>query len=70
MGIYLAAYGLLMLVAAAIGGILASMKNRDVSAWVAWAFVIPPLVLLFAVLPRNRGPRPRRLTLDEEDALY
>jgi hypothetical protein len=70
MGIYLAVYGLVMLVAAALGGLLAWAKNRDISAWIAWSFLIPPMVLLFALLPHNKGPRPRRMTLDEEDAMY
>ena len=59
-------------VCAAVGGIagaiLAGMKNRDYSAWAAWGFLIPPSILILALLPRLKGMRPRRPTLDEEDA--
>lgn len=70
MGAFLALYGIIMLVAACAGGALAAAKNRDASAWAAWGFVFPPTVLLIALLPVHRGRRPRKLTLDEEDALY
>lgn len=53
--------------ASIVAGILASIKNRDYSFWIAWTFLVPPMLLALAVLPRNQGPRPRRPTLDEED---
>jgi hypothetical protein len=55
------------LAAAAVAGILAGIKNRDVSFWMAWGFIFPPLVLFLAFLPR-RDTRPKRRSLDEEDA--
>jgi hypothetical protein len=55
------------IVASFLGGILASIKNRDTSAWIAWSFLVPPIVLWLLLLPRNTGPRPRRPTLDELD---
>jgi hypothetical protein len=61
-------WGVAALVAAIASGILASMKNRDISAWTAWGFLLPPVVLVFLLLPKRPGPRPRRRTLDEEDA--
>jgi len=63
----IAIWGLTALVAALFSGILATVKNRDISAWAAWGFLFPPALLLLALLPRL-GMRPRRRTLDEEDS--
>lgn len=52
---------------AALGGILAAAKNRNVSTWAAWGFLIPPLALVLVLLPRNRGPRPVQPSFDEQD---
>jgi hypothetical protein len=56
--------------ALAVGGmlaaaVLAGIKNRDFSAWMAWGFLVPPVVLLLLLLPRNQGPRPRQPSWDE-----
>lgn len=53
--------------ALALAGVLAGIKNRDISFWMAWCFFIPPLVLFLLLLPKHQGPRPRTPTLDEED---
>ena len=66
----LVTYSLVVAAAGLLGGLLAAAKNRDWSAWTAWCVVFPPAFLLLVLLPTHRGPRPRRLTLDEEDALY
>lgn len=47
---------------------LAGIKNRDISFWVALSFLLPPVVLVLALLPRRQGRRPRQPTLDELDA--
>lgn len=52
-----------------LAGILAGVKNRDYSAWMAWAFLVPPAVLLFLMMPRRQGPRPRQPSLDQLDRL-
>lgn len=52
--------------AMALAGILAGVKNRDVSFWMAWSFFVPPMVLFLALLPKHQGPRPRRPGLDDE----
>ena len=64
---YIVYWGLSALAAAAIAGILAGVKNRDYSFWMAWCFLVPPLVIMLALLPRLSGTRPRRPSLDEED---
>lgn len=60
-------WGATALAAALIGAMLALIKNRDYSFWLAWCFLVPPLVLLLLFLPRNAGPRPRQPTLDQID---
>jgi hypothetical protein len=62
-------WGAAALLAAVLGAILAVYKRYDVSKWAAWCFVLPPLVVVLLLLPRNTGPRPSRPSLDEEDAL-
>lgn len=60
-------WGLVAVTATLIGGLIAGMKKRDYSFWMAWSFLFPPAILLLLVLP-GREKRPRRRTLDEEDA--
>lgn len=52
---------------AIIGGLLAASKRRDHSFWAAWCFLLPPMLLILLLLPKNLGPRPRQPTLDELD---
>lgn len=61
--------GGIMIVCGIIGAALAGFKNRDISVWAAWGFLFPPSVLLVLLLPRIKGVRPRRPTLDEEDTM-
>lgn len=65
---YIVIWSFVAVVGAIAGAILAGVKNRDYSAWAAWGFLFPPSVLILALLPRLKGMRPRRPTLDEEDA--
>ncbi|MEM7775816.1 MAG: hypothetical protein AAF732_09415 [Pseudomonadota bacterium] len=60
-------WGVVILIAGITGAFVASSKNRDWSAWTAWSIIFPPSLLVLFLLPRNRGPAPRRPTLDEED---
>lgn len=60
-------WGLVALVSCALAGLIAGWKNRDYSFWMAWGFLVPPAVILLAILPKLSGPRPRRPTLDETD---
>lgn len=55
-------------VAALLAFVLAGIKNRDFSFWIAFSFLMPPAVLILLVLPKRRGTRPRQPTLDELDA--
>lgn len=60
-------WGAVALSAAILAGFLAGAKNRDYSFWIAWCFLVPPLVLWLAFMPRRQGPRPRRPSLDDVD---
>ena len=57
-----------MILSGILGGVLAGLKNRDYSFWIAWSFLVPPAILLLILLPKHKGPRPRRPTLAEEEA--
>lgn len=60
-------WGLASIGAMLLAGLLATLKNRDYSFWMAWSFLLPPAVLVLALMPKIAGSRPRRPTLDEED---
>lgn len=64
---FIVIWGAVAFAALVLAGILAGIKNRDLSFWMAWSFFFPPLVLFLLLLPKNQGPRPRGATLDEED---
>jgi hypothetical protein len=65
--IWIAIWGLVAVLASVVGGILAAARNRDHSSWAAWCFVLPPLLIVLALMPARKGARPRQPTLDEED---
>jgi hypothetical protein len=48
-------------------GFIAGAKNRNASTWAAWGFVLPPVLILLLLLPRNRGLRISTPTFDDED---
>ncbi|HMN36617.1 MAG TPA: hypothetical protein PKD49_02750 [Hyphomicrobium sp.] len=60
-------WGLCAVAAAALAGVFAGAKNRDVSFWMAWCFLFPPLILWLMLMPRNTGPRPKTQPLDDLD---
>jgi hypothetical protein len=60
-------WGVIAITAMLIGGLLAGLKKRDYSFWMAWSFIFPPAVALLLLLP-SLPERPRRRSLDEEDA--
>ncbi len=64
---FIAYWGLTAIAALFVAGILAVYKNRDYSFWMAWSFLVPPLVVILAAMPKLAGPPPRRRSLDEED---
>ena len=58
-------WGGVALASGAAAGLLAGVKNRDYSSWIAWCFVLPPLIFVLLLLPRYQGLRPRQPRLDE-----
>lgn len=64
---YIAIWGFTALVAAALAGIIASVKNRHHSFWMAWCFVLPPMLLILVLLPKRVGPRPVSEPLGADD---
>ena len=62
----IAFWGIGSMLASLLGGIVAYRKRRDHSAWAAWCFVFPPLLIVVLLLSRNPGVRPRQPTVDEE----
>ena len=57
-------WGAVAIAAMIAAAVLASQKNRNRSYWMAWCFVLPPLVLILLLLPRYQGARPRQPRLD------
>lgn len=66
--LYIAIWGVVAIAGCIAAAIVAGVKNRDYSFWAAWGFMFPPAVLILLILPPLKGQRPRRPTLDEEDA--
>ena len=64
---WIAIWGLIAVVAAVLAGIVAGIKNRDYSFWIAWCLILPPLLVFLAMLPRHSGERPRRPSLDDQE---
>lgn len=67
---YIVISAIFMFACGVAGATLAGAKNRDVSFWAAWTFLLPPTLLILVLLRANKGPRPRRPSLDEEDRLH
>lgn len=65
--IAIATWGVVAIGACLLAGLLAWIKNRNASVWMGWSFLLPPLVLVLAVLPAHKGARPRQPTSDEID---
>jgi hypothetical protein len=61
----IAIWGIVAVVASVLAGIVAGAKRRDHSFWAAWSFLVPPMLLILLVMPSNKGPRPRRPSIDE-----
>ena len=65
---FIAIYGSLALICAVIGGITAAVKRRDVSYWMTVCLLLPPLLIVLAMMPRNRAPRARGESWDDQEA--
>jgi uncharacterized RDD family membrane protein YckC len=65
--VWIVAWGIIALVAAVAAGVIAANKNRHTSTWIAWSFLLPPLLLVLWLLPRREGPPAKRVSADDED---
>jgi hypothetical protein len=63
----IAIWGIVSIASAVLAGIIAGIKRRDHSFWAAWSFLFPPMLLVLLVMPSNKGPRPRRPGVDEQE---
>jgi hypothetical protein len=61
----IAIWGIVAIASAVIAGIVAGAKRRDHSFWAAWSFLFPPMLLVLVLMPGNKGPRPRKPSIDE-----
>ncbi len=64
---FIVAWGAAAIGAALLAGVLAGVKNRDYSWWMAWCFVLPPLVFVLMFMPVHVGERPRPRPDDDDD---
>lgn len=60
-------WGMSAIAAALLAAAFAGAKNRDYSYWIAWCFLVPPLVVVLMLLPKHPGVRPRQPRLDDLD---
>lgn len=60
-------WGMSAIAAGALAAVFAGAKNRDFSFWIAWCFLVPPLIIVLMLLPKRPGIRPRQPRLDELD---
>ena len=65
---WIAIWGMVSIAAAVLAGLVAGFKRLDHSFWAGWSFVFPPMLLLVLLVPRNKGPRVRRKSIDEQEA--
>lgn len=62
----IAIWGLTAMAASLIAGIVAALKNRDVSYWMGWCFVLPPMLIPLFMISKLAEPRPPRREEDDE----
>jgi hypothetical protein len=65
---FIAVYGSLMILSAALSGIVALFKRRDTSYWITASFLFPPALILLLLMPKNVRRLRRRETMDEQEA--
>lgn len=63
---WIAIWGLVSIAASLLSGLIAGIKNRDVSFWMGWCFVLPPMMIALLLIPKLEAPRPRPASDDDE----
>ena len=64
---WIVVWGVVATLSAAVGAFIANYKRRDPSSWAAWCFILPPFLIVIALLSTNTGPRSRRPSFDHDD---
>jgi hypothetical protein len=47
---------------------VAAIKNRDVSFWMGWSFVLPPMLIALLLIPSLKQPVTRPPSDDDDDS--
>lgn len=61
-------WGLTAIACSLLAGAVAAIKNRNVSYWMGWSFILPPLVIALFVIPPLKAPRPKQPSDDDDDS--
>lgn len=64
----IAIWGITAIAAALLAGIVAAVKNRDVSYWMGWCFILPPMIVALFLIPALKEPRPVHRPSDDDDS--
>lgn len=65
---YIVIWGFTAIAASLIAGAIAALKNRDVSYWMGWSFVLPPMLVVLLMIPGLKQPTPPRASDDDDDS--
>lgn len=65
---YIVIWGLTAIATSLLAGAVAGVKNRDVSYWMGWCFVLPPMVVALFLIPALKEPRNPRRSDDDNDS--
>lgn len=66
---YIVIWGLTAIAASLLAGAVAGVKNRNVSYWMGWCFVLPPMVIALFLIPALKEPRGSRRSDDDDDSV-
>lgn len=65
---WIAIWGLVSIASSLLAGLIAAVKNRHVSFWMGWCFLLPPMLAALLLIPSLKEPRPPTHTLEDDDS--
>jgi hypothetical protein len=65
---YIAIWGIVSIVASLSAGAIAAWKNRHVSYWMGWCFIVPPMIIALLLIPALKAPRHQPPSNDDDDS--
>ncbi len=65
---YIAIWGGISILASLSAGAIAAYKNRHVSFWMGWCFILPPMIIALIAIPALKTPRPPKRSDDDDDS--